>query len=160
MSSPLLLVVKLASLLLMRRHLCHCCNDDCRSHHNGIVDAQASLLLSSLLHCPHRLSLSWPHCPCHNGVVVYHCCDCNGCPHDNCVVAVVNAQVSLPLLRWRCCPHNNGIVALDPRWCCCPCCDGIIAILKLGLLPSLQWHCCHHQCCCPCFLLSSWHSYR
>jgi hypothetical protein len=37
-------------LPLMHRRLCHCCNGNCCSYHNGIiaiVDAQASLLLSN-----------------------------------------------------------------------------------------------------------------
>ncbi len=69
-----------------------------------------------------------------------HCRDCYCCPHDNCIVAIVDAQASLPLLSWRCCPRNNGIIALDLWWCCCSHCNGIIAVLKLVLLPLLQWH--------------------
>jgi hypothetical protein len=49
-SPPLSLVIELASLPLMRRHLCHHCDCDCRPHHDGVVtvvDAQASLLLLS-----------------------------------------------------------------------------------------------------------------
>ncbi len=69
-----------------------------------------------------------------------HCCDCNFFPNDDGIVAIINAQMSLPLSRWCRLPCNNGIVALDPQWCCCPHCDGITAVLKLLLLPffSLQ----------------------
>ncbi len=65
-----------------------------------------------------------------------HCCICNCCPHDNGVVAVVDAQAFLPSLRWHHCPCNNGVAALDLQWHCCPCCHGAVAILKLH--------------CCPC----------
>jgi hypothetical protein len=75
---------------------------------------------------------------CHNN------CDC--WPHDNGFVAVVNAQASLQLSSWCCCPCNNGVVALGLQHCCFPCCDGIVAILKLALLPLSQWCLCHHQC--------------
>jgi hypothetical protein len=85
----------------------------------------------------------------------HHChCDCH--PHDNSIVAIVNVQASLPSSSWRCCPCNNGAVALDPRWRCCHHCNGVITILKLVLLPLLQLRCCHHPSCCPCCLLSSW----
>ncbi len=86
-----------------------------------------------------------------------HCCHCDCCPHDDGVVAIVNAQASLLLSRWCCLPRNNGIVALDPRWCCCPCRDCIVAVLKLALLPSLQWRPHHHQCHHPHGSLASWH---
>ena len=49
-SSPLSLVIKLASLPLTRRRLCRRCDCDCHPHHDGVVtviDAQASLLLLS-----------------------------------------------------------------------------------------------------------------
>ena len=49
-SPPSSLIIELASLLLMCRHLCRRCNCDCRPHHDGVVtvvDAQASLLLLS-----------------------------------------------------------------------------------------------------------------
>ncbi len=61
------------------------------------------------------------------------------CPNDNGIVAVVNAQTSLLLLRWCHHPRNNGIVALDPQRPCCPHCNGIIAVLKLASLPC--FHC-------------------
>jgi hypothetical protein len=69
-----------------------------------------------------------------------NCQDCNFCPNDDGIVSIVNAQTSLPLLRWCCRPCNNGIVALDLQWCCCPHCDGVVAVLKLASLPcfSLQ----------------------
>jgi hypothetical protein len=53
---------------------------------------------------------------------------------------VVDAQTSLPLLRWCLLPRNNGIVALDLQWCRCPHCNGVIAVLKLASSPcfSLQ----------------------
>jgi hypothetical protein len=112
-------LVMMALLLLMRRHICHCCNCSCR-------------------------------------------------PHDNGAVTVVDAQGSLPLMRWHCCPCNNGIVALitmvllslihnglvvlammellpSSSWCHCPHCNGVVVIMDAQVsLPSLQWH---H---CPC----------
>ncbi len=89
----------------------------------------------------------------------YHC-HCNCRPHDDGVVAVVDAQASLPLSRWCHLPHNNGLVALDPRRCCCPRCDCIIAVLKLVSSPSSQWRHRHHRCLCPSDSLASWHRRR
>ncbi len=84
-----------------------------------------------------------------------HCC-----LHDNGVIAVIDAQASLPSSKWRCLPHNNGVVALDLWWCCCPSCDCAVAILKLASSPSSQWRCRHHQCHCPRRLSASWHCHR
>jgi hypothetical protein len=42
------------------------------------------------------------------------CCDCDCSPYDSGIFAIVNMTVSLPLSSWRCCPHNNGAIALDP----------------------------------------------
>ncbi len=153
MSLPLLLTGKLALLPLMRRPLCQCCDGNCCSCHHGvvtIVNAQASSPLLNQRCCPCCLLSSWSCPPRCNGVVAVNaqgfccCCHCNCCPHDAGIVTIVDAQMSLPLLRWCHCPCINGIVALDPQHCCCPCCNGIIAIFKLALLPSSQWHCRHH----------------
>jgi hypothetical protein len=114
----------------MRRHLC-CC--------------QASVV--ALVSC------------CQAGIVVLvvvaslplmrrclcHCRNCNCYPHDICVVAIVDAQVSLPVSSWHCCSHNNGIVALDLQQRCCPhyndvidpLCAGTIALIALVLSPLL-----------------------
>jgi hypothetical protein len=92
-----------------------------------IVIALVTMLPSPLMHrhlCRHR--------------------DCNRCPHDDGIVAVVNAQASLLSSSWHHCPHNNGIATLDPQWRYFPCCDGVVAILKLALLPLFQWRLCHH----------------
>jgi hypothetical protein len=78
-----------------------------------------------------------------------HLCHCRHCdcrPHDDGVDAVVNAQVSLLSSSWHRRPRNNGVIALDPQWRCLSRCNGVIAILKLALLPLLQWCLCHHQC--------------
>ncbi len=91
---------------------------------------------------------------------VCHHCYCNCCPHDDGIIAIVNAQASLLLWSWHCCPHNNSIVTLDLQRRCCPCCDGVVAIFKLALLPLLQWGHCHHQCHCPCCSPASWHHCR
>jgi hypothetical protein len=115
--------------LLMRRHLRHCQASivalvaHCQA---GILALNAMALLPSI--CRHL-------CYCHN-------CDC--CPHDDGIVAVVSVQPSLPSLRWHCHLCNIGIVVLELQWCCCSCCDGVVAVLKLALLPSLQWSHCHH----------------
>ncbi len=90
-------------------------------------------------------STSWWYC-CHCVQDFCWCRGCNCCPHDDSIIAIVNVQTSLPSSRWHCGPCNNGAVALDSHWCCCTCHDSIVAILKLALLPSLQWHCHHHQC--------------
>jgi hypothetical protein len=48
--ASIIALVVMASLPLMRRHLCRCLNGNCCSCHNGIVavvDVQASPLLSS-----------------------------------------------------------------------------------------------------------------
>jgi hypothetical protein len=87
-------------------------------------------------------------------------CHCNFRPYDDGLVAIVDAQAPLPSLRWCCLPCNNRTVAPDPRQCCCPCHDCIVAILKLVLLHSLQWCCCHDRCHCPCCLSASWHCRR
>jgi hypothetical protein len=114
------LITMVSLPLLMRRH----------------VSAIFELALSPL-----TLSSSWCRHPCCNGIVAMdaqgfcHCCACNFCPNDNGIVAVVNAQTSLLLLRRCCLPRNNGIVALDPQWHCCPYCDGVVAVLKLASLP-------------------------
>ncbi len=113
-------LVTITSSSLMRRHPCRHCD--------GIVALVAMALLPLMRRCLCR------------------CCNCNCCPHDNDAIAIVNGQASLPLLRWYCPPHNNGVDALDLRWRCCPLCNGIVAILKLVLLPLLQWRHCHHQC--------------
>jgi hypothetical protein len=68
------------------------------------------------------------------------CFDCDCPPHDNGVIVFVDAQASLPSSSWRHCPRNNGVVALDPQLHCCLCWDGVVTVLKLVLLPSLQWH--------------------
>jgi hypothetical protein len=75
-----------------------------------------------------------------------HNCNCYCQPHDDGVVAVVIAQVSLLSSSWHYCPHNNDAIALDPQWRCFPCCNGLVSILKLVLSPLLQWCLCHHQC--------------
>ncbi len=73
-------------------------------------------------------------------------CNCNCCPHDDGVIAVVDAQAFLLTSSWHCCPRNNGIVTFDPLWRWFPLCNGIVAVLKLASWPLLQWHLCHHQC--------------
>ncbi len=136
--------------LMMRRHLRHCQASIVTliAHHQAGIVALVVLALLSLM----RRHL--------------HCChDCKCCPHDDGIVAIVNAQASLSLSSWCQCLCNNCIAALDLQWCCCPCCNGIIAVLKLvlfflvamavllssagilaiitmALLPLLQWHCC------------------
>ncbi len=122
----------------------------CHRPQVGVIAIIAVALLSSLM-C---------RCPCHHcdgvvaliamallplmGMHLHHFCNCNCCPHDNGIDAVVNVQASLPLSSWHCCSCNNGIVALDLQRPCCPHCNGAVVILKLALLPSLQWHCQYH----------------
>ncbi len=158
-------LVVIMLLPLMRRHLCHC--------QMVIVDLimMALLPLSMRRHlCNCWTSIVALIARCWAGVVALvpmvllpsmrkrlcHCCHCNCCPHDNGFVAVVYVQASLLLPSWHECPHNNGVVAPDLWRCCCPRHDGVIAVLKLLLLPLLQWRCCHHPCCCPWCSLSSW----
>ncbi len=121
----------------------HCCCCQCAGVSTVVELALLPLLL--ILKLALLQLLQWPcllsmcrHLHCR------HDCDCH--PHDNGIVAVVDAKGSLPLSRWHHHPCNNGIVALDPRWHCCPCHDAIVAILKLALLPLLQSHHRHHQC--------------
>jgi hypothetical protein len=75
-----------------------------------------------------------------------HRCNCNCWPHDDRIVAIVNAQVSFLWSSWRHSPCNNGAVTLDPQQHCFSYWDGIVAIHKLSSLPLLQWCLCHHQC--------------
>jgi hypothetical protein len=105
-----------------------------------------SLPLLSYRCCPCHLLSSWCRHPRCNGIVAIdahvfcHCRDYNFRPNDDGIVAIADAQTSLPLLRWCCLPRNNGIVTLDPQWCCCPHCNGVVAVFKLASLPcfSLQ----------------------
>jgi hypothetical protein len=135
------LIMMVSSPLLMPRHLRHCQTSVvtliacCQS---GIVGLVMMLLLP--LMCRYLC--------CH--------CHCNFCPHDNCVITIVDAQVSLSSSSWHCCPCNNGVITLDLQRFYCPHPDGIVAALKLVLLPLLQWHCHHHQHHHPCYLLASW----
>ncbi len=131
----------------------HCC-----PHCNGvaIVDAQASLQSRHLCHC------------CINVVALVAmallppsswCC----CPHHNCVIAIVDAQKSLPLSRWRHRPCCTGAI-VNIAWVLLPllhwghhhysadllmhrhhCKPGIFAIIVITLLPLLQGRCCHCQ---------------
>ncbi len=142
--------------LLMRRHLC-CCQTSLVAlvahhwadivtliacHQAGIV---ALVVIVSLSSMRRRLC---------------HCCHCNCCPHDDGIIAVVDAQEPLPLSSWLHCPCNKGVVTLDLQRHCCPRCDGIVAVLKLASLPSLQWCCCHHQCHRPHCSSASWQRCR
>ncbi len=117
--------------LLMHRHLHHC-QTSIIALVSRCPGGLVALIVMALLPSMHRHI-------CHHSNF-----DC--CPHDNGVLAVVDAQASLTLLSCHCCPHNHGVVILDLQWRCCPCCNGVVTILKLASLPLLQWHCCHHQC--------------
>ncbi len=89
-----------------------------------------------------------------------HLCQCYHCdclPHDNGIVVIVNALVSLLSLSWHCCPCNmalpplicDSVVSLvvmaslpSLSWRCCPCCNGVFIIIDAqASLPSSQWHC-------------------
>jgi hypothetical protein len=150
MSLPLLLDGKLALLPSMRRCLQCCCNGNCCSCHNGViavVNAQACFSCCQA----NVVALA----ACHQAGAVTHiamallpsmrrvfcrCPNCNFHLNDNCIVANVNSQTSLPLLRRCHCSRTNGTVALDPQRCCCPHCNGIIAVLKLVALPCFSLH--------------------
>ncbi len=125
------LVTMVSSPLSMRRclHSCQASVVALIAHHRvGIIP----LVMMALLQSMRR----W----------LCHCCNWDCCTHYDGVVAIVDAQASLPSLRWHCCSCNNGIVALDLQQHCCPCCDGFVAIPKLALSPSLQLRHCHHHC--------------
>jgi hypothetical protein len=53
-----------------------------------------------------------------------HYCHCHCCPHNNGIIAIFNAQASLPSLSWCCCPRNNGVAAYDRQQQCCSRCNG------------------------------------
>ncbi len=61
-------------------------------------------------------------------------------PNEDGIIAIVNAQMPLPLSRWCRLPLNNDIITHGPQWRCFPHCGGVVAILKLAWLPcfSLQ----------------------
>jgi hypothetical protein len=139
------LVTMALLLLLMCRHLCRCLTNVVAL----IACSQAgaiALVVMVLLPSMHRH--------------LYCCCNCDCCLHDNDVVAIDDAQASLPLSRWWHCPHNNDVIAVDVQRRSCPFHNCVVPILKLALLPLLQWCCCHHQCCCPHCSSSSWHHCR
>jgi hypothetical protein len=116
------LVTMALSPLLMHRRLCCCWTSVvalvacCRS---GIV----ALIMMALSPSKQRRLCCGRNCDC--------------CPHDNGIIAIVDAQASLLSSRWRCCPCNNGIVTLDSQWLCCP--------VAMASLPSSSWRCC--PCC-------------
>jgi hypothetical protein len=152
---PSLLVIKLLLLLSMQRHLCHCCDGNCCSCHDGIVaivDAQACLCgcwasIIALVAC------------CWAGIValIVMALLLSMCRVFAVVAIAIDALMTMASLLLSMSRHpyhcqdsvvtqNNGVTTLDPQWQCCPCCDGIVAILKLTLFPLLQWHCCNHWC--------------
>jgi hypothetical protein len=138
-------------------------------HCNGVtvVNMQASLQSRDLCHrCNIIVALvvmvllpssSWWHCPCHKGIIAIvdaqaslplpqWCC----CPH--CKGAIANITWGLlSLLHWRCCPYHNDLFALLSPWHCQLCwhchllCAGIMALNVLALMPLSCWHCC--PCC-------------
>ncbi len=156
---PLSLVVKLVLLALLWWSCCHQCAGVFAVFTLVIFALVTMALLPSSM-CRHLHRCWGSIVACRAGVVTlvmmasmpsmrrHLCCcrDCDCCPHNNGFDAIVDAQATLLLSSWHCCPHNNGVVALYPHRHCCPCCTGIVAVLKLALLPLLQWHCCHHQC--------------
>ncbi len=111
-------LVVMALLPLMRRRLCHCrdgnwlllsrwccCHCQCAGI-STVVELALPLLLVATLVAMAPLLLMCRHL-CHRR-------HCHCWPHDDGIAAVVNAQVSLLSSSWQHCPHNNGIVALDP----------------------------------------------
>jgi hypothetical protein len=122
----------------MRRHLC------CHWHHcprcNGVAVVNAQVLLQSRRFVVVEIALlplsQWCHCRPH-----WCCCPC----HDG-IIAIINAQVSLPLSQWRWRPHCAGAIAnniarvLSPllHHCCLPYCADLFALTVHG---------CHHHNC-------------
>jgi hypothetical protein len=132
------LVTMVLLLLLMCRHLCCCQASVVALVAHCQVGVIALVVMATLPSMRRHLQ---------------RCCDCNCCPHDNGVVAAVNAQMSLLLSSLSLCLHNNDIAALDPQQHCCPCHDGGIAVLKLAfvtliaialLSSSMSRHPCHN----------------
>jgi hypothetical protein len=143
MSLPSLLVSKLALPPSMRRLLCHYCNGNCCSHHNSIIaiaDVQACLCCcpaSKVALAACRRAGVVPRC---NGVTINAqdfccCCDCIFFSNDDSIVAIVDAQSSLPLSRWYCCPCNN--MALLPLIR-----KSIVALIAMASSLSSSWHHC------------------
>ncbi len=117
-------LITMALLPLSMHRRLHCCQTSIIAlvtHHQTVIIAL--IVMASLP------SISRHLCCCYN---------CNCCPHDNCVVAVVNAHASLPLSSWHYFPCNNSNIVFDPGWYSYLCHDGIVAILKLALSPLLQ----------------------
>jgi hypothetical protein len=125
-----LIVMASLSSLMCRRPCCHC---------NDIV---ALVVMALLLLMCRRL--------CRHG-----CGNC--CPHCDGISAIVKLAYSS---SWRCCPRNNGVVAVIDndrhccprragmfaplRWCHCPCHTGVDILGALALMPS------SHRPLCPC----------
>jgi hypothetical protein len=90
-------------------------------------------------------------------------------PCNNLVVAVIDAQASLLLPSWHCCPCHNGVAVIDAQvtsqsrpLCCCY--NNVVSLVAMTSLPLSSW------CCCPrhngivtiinvqaSLLLSQWH---
>jgi hypothetical protein len=127
------LVTMVLILLLMCRRLRRCQASIVAlvvHHQAGIVTLLVMPLLSLMCRC------------------LCHCCNWDCHPHDNGIVAIVDAQVS------HCCP-----LCSSSSWLCCSCCDGVVAIDVQASLPLLQWQllllsqwCCHH---CQCTGIST-----
>jgi hypothetical protein len=124
MSFPLLLVGKLASLLLMRRHLCRCCNGNCCSCRNGVitvVDAR-----TCLHHCQASV------------VALAACCEAGVITHvamvllpSMCRVFAIVAIAIFVLMMM-------ALLLLSMHRCPCHCRDGVIALVTMALLPLIR----------------------
>jgi hypothetical protein len=76
-------------------------------------------------------------------------------------VFAINAITLLPLLQWRCCRHQAGVVtlvtmALLPllmHMYLCHCHNGVVALIVLAPLPTLHRHC-HPYCASVVFLIA------
>ncbi len=122
-------LVTMPSLLpSMRRCLCHC-----QASVVALIACCQAGVVALIVMAP--LLLMCRHL-CHR-----HNCDC--CPHDYGVVALVDAQASLLSLSWRCCPPNNGAIAHDLQRHCFSLCN--------GALPSSCWQI--HPCCNGIFII-------
>jgi hypothetical protein len=124
----------------------------CPCHHCDGIDALIVMALLPLMcrrHCNHRDN----DCrPCHNGVSAIvelaYSSNWRCCPHNNGVVAVIKEQASLLLSSWCRCPHRNvlavaNVASLQSR-CLCRHHNNAVALVAMAMLLLSSW------CCCPC----------
>ncbi len=149
MSPPLSLVGKLALLSSMRRGLCHCCNGNCCSCHNGViavVDAQACLC-----HCQASI-VALATC-CQAGVVTHVAM----APSMRRIFAIVviaifvlmiaifvlmTMALLLVSMHIRPCSCQDGVVTLVTMALLPLILNGVVTLIAMVLLLSSSWHHC------------------